>query len=168
AIALGTGFMAGTFVFTSSLTHSLDSLFAQAATGTDVIVQHTAPTGANVGAGSGGDKPIPAAILARIRSLPRVAAASGVVTGRAVVLGKNGKPLPTHVGAALSWPLGAPFQAIFTRRSGRPPTGPGQVMIDRNSAREGKFAVGDRIEITVGGQAMPFTVTGITGYGTAT
>jgi len=168
AIALGTGFMAGTFVFTSSLTHSLDSLFAQAATGTDVIVQHTAPPGANVGAGSGGSKPIPAAILARIRSLPGVAAASGVVTGRAVVLGKNGKPLPTHFGVALSWPLGAPFQAIFTRRSGRPPTGPGQVMIDRNSAREGKFAVGDRIEITVGGQAMPFTVTGITGYGTAT
>src|SRR5215469_13300646 len=168
AIMLGTGFMAGTFVFTSSLNHSLDSLFAQAATGTDVIVQHTSPSGASVGAGSGGSKPIPAAILAKIRSLPGVAVASGVVTGRAVVLGRDGKALPTQFGVALSWPEGTPFQAIFTHRSGRPPGGPGQVMIDRNSARAGKFAVGDRIEITVGGQAMPFTVTGISGYGTAT
>ena len=168
AIALGTGFMAGTLVFTSSLTHSLDSLFAQAATGTDVIVQHAAPRGAGVGAGSGGSRLIPAVILARIRSLPGVSAAAGVVTGRAVVLGSNGKALPTQFGVALSWPAGAPFQAIFTNRSGRPPAGPGQVMIDRNSAREGHFAVGDRVEITVGGQAMPFTVTGITGYGSAT
>src|SRR5215469_17020471 len=168
AIMLGTGFMAGTFVFTSSLNHSLDSLFAQAATGTDVIVQHTSPSGASVGAGSGGSKPIPAAILAKIRSLPGVAVASGVVTGRAVVLGRDGKALPTQFGVALSWPEGTPFQAIFTHRSGRPPGGPGQVMIDRNSARAGKFEVGDRIEITVGGQAMPFTVSGISGYGTAT
>ncbi len=36
AIALGTGFMAGSFVFTATLTHSLDSLFAESATGTDV------------------------------------------------------------------------------------------------------------------------------------
>jgi putative ABC transport system permease protein len=167
AIALGTGLMAGTFVFTSSLTHSLDSLFAQAATGTDVIVQHTTPRGANVGAGSGASKPIPAATLAKIRALPGVAAASGVVTGRATLLGSDGKPLPAQFAVALSWPDGAPFQAIFTGRSGRPPAGQGQVMIDRNSAREGHFAVGDRIKITVGGQAMPFTVTGITGYGTA-
>jgi len=167
AIALGTGFMAGTFVFTSTLTHSLDSLFAQAATGTDVIVQHTAPQGASVGAGSGGSKPIPVAILARIHALPGVKAASGVVTGRAVLFGSNGKPLPNQFAVALSWPHGAPFQAIFTRRSGRPPTGPGQVMIDRHSAQEGHYVVGDRIEITVGGRAMRFTVTGITGYGSA-
>ena len=33
AVALGTGFMCGSFVFTASLTHSLDSLFAQAQRG---------------------------------------------------------------------------------------------------------------------------------------
>ena len=50
AIALSTGFMAGSFVFTATLTHSLDSLFAQAATGIDVVVQHNAPAGASLGA----------------------------------------------------------------------------------------------------------------------
>ena len=38
AIALGVGFMSGSFVFTSTLTHSLDSLISQAGMGTDVVV----------------------------------------------------------------------------------------------------------------------------------
>ena len=36
AIALGVAFMSGSFVFSSTLSSSLDSLFAQASTGTDV------------------------------------------------------------------------------------------------------------------------------------
>jgi putative ABC transport system permease protein len=167
AIALGTGFMAGSFVFTATLTHSLDSLFTQAATGTDVIVQHATPAGAGIGAGSGATRPLPAAIAAAIRRLPAVAAADGVVSGRAELLGSNGKQLSTQFGVALSWPPDVPFQTMFTRRAGRPPAAPGQVMIDRSSARKGHFAVGDRIEIAIGGQARPFTITGITGYGAA-
>jgi len=167
AIALGTGFMAGSFVFTATLTHSLDSLFAESATGTDVVVQHTAPTGAGLGAGSGGTRPVPAAIASVIRGLPGVAAADGVISARAVLLGKNGKPLPSQFSVALSWPPDPPFQGMFTGRAGRPPAGPGQVMIDRGSARQGHFTVGDRIEIAIAGQARPFTVAGITGYGSA-
>jgi putative ABC transport system permease protein len=167
AIALGTGFMAGSFVFTATLTHSLDALFTQAATGTDVIVQHVTPAGAGLGAGSGTARPVPAAIATSLRRLPGVAAADGVVSGRAVLLGRDGRPLPGQFGVALSWPAAAPFQAIFTGRSGTPPTGPGQIMIDRASAREGDYAPGDRIEVAIGGQAMPFTVSGITGYGSA-
>ena len=40
-------------------------------------------------------------------------------------------------------------------------------MIDRDSARAGHFAVGDRIEVAIGGKAAPFTISGITGYGSA-
>ena len=167
AIALGTGFMAGSFVFTATLTHSLNALFAESATGTDVIVQHAAPRGSSIGPGGGGSRPLPAAVAAAIRRLPAVSAADGVVSGRAVLLGSGGKPLPGEFGVALSWPADAPFQAIFTRRSGRPPSGPGQVMVDRASADRGHFSVGDRINIAISGQAMPFTITGITGYGPA-
>jgi putative ABC transport system permease protein len=167
AIALGTGFMAGSFVFTATLSHSLDSLFAESATGTDVVVQHTVPPGSGVGAGSGGSRPLPATIAAAVRGLPGVAAADGVISARAVLLGRDGRPLPSQFSVALSWPPDPPFEAIFTRRSGSPPAGPGQVMIDRASARQGHFAVGDRIEVAIGGQARPFTVAGITGYGSA-
>jgi putative ABC transport system permease protein len=165
AIALGTGFMAGSFVFTATLTHSLDALFAESATGTDVIVQHAAPGDSSFGPGSGGSRPIPSGIAASIRGLTATAAADGVVSGRAVLLDRGGEPLPGQFGVALSWPADAPFQAVFTHRSGLPPAGPGQVMIDRASARRGHYAVGDRIEIAIDGQARPFTITGITGYG---
>src|SRR5215472_15744840 len=167
AIALGTGFMAGSFVFTATLTRSLDSLFAQSATGTDVIVRHATPPGANFGAGSGSARPVQASTEPAIRGVAGVAAADGVVSGRAVLLGRDGKPLPGQFAVALSWPRDRPFQAIYTRRSGRPPAAPGEVMIDRGSARRGHFGVGDRIEVAIGGQARPFTITGITGYGSA-
>jgi putative ABC transport system permease protein len=68
---------------------------------------------------------------------------------------------------ALSWPTDAPFQAAFTRRAGQPPAGPAQVMIDRASAQRGHFTVGQTIGIAIAGHAAGFTITGITGYGTA-
>jgi putative ABC transport system permease protein len=166
-IMLGTGFMAGSFVFTATLTQSLNALFAESAAGTDVIIRHAAPAGGSFAAGSGGSKPIPAAIATAIRRLPAVAAVDGVVSGRAVLLGRDRKPLPGAFGVALSWPANAPFQAIFTKRSGAPPAGPGQVMIDRASAIRGSYAIGDVIEIAISGQARQFTITGITGYGSA-
>ena len=167
AVALGTGLMAGSFVFTATLTHSLDSLFAQGTAGTDVEVRHVSPAGAVQGAGSAAARPVPASVLAAVRALPDVSAADGTVSGRAVLLGRNGRPLPAPFVAALSWPSHAPFQAVFTGRQGRPPAGPGQVMIDRGSARTGHFAVGDHIQVAVGGHALPFTISGITGYGGA-
>ena len=166
-IVLGTGFMAGSFVFTATLTHSLDSLLAQSTSGTDVIVQHTTPSGARFGAGSGSARPVPAGILAGIRRVPGVSAADGTVSGRAVLLGRDGKQIPSPFSVALSWPSDGPFQDIYTRRAGKPPAGPGLVMIDRASARQGHFAPGDRIEIGIGGQALAFTVSGVTGYGSA-
>src|SRR6516165_12077223 len=164
AVALGTGLMAGSFVFTATLTRSLDSLFAQATAGTDVQVRHVSPPGAVQGAGSATAQPVPASVLPAVRALPDVSAADGTVSGRAVLLGRDGKPLPAPFVAALSWPSHAPFQAVFTGRQGRPPAGPGQVMIDRGSARAGHFTVGDHIEVAIGGHALPFTISGITGY----
>src|SRR6516165_11446321 len=167
AVALGTGLMCGSFVFTASLTHSLDALFGQASAGTDVEVRHVSPAGALQGAGSAAAQPVPASVLAPIRALPDVAAADGTVSGRAVLLGRDGKPLPGKFVVALSWPADAPFHAVFTGRQGRPPAGLGQVMIDRGSARAGHFTVGDHIEVAIGGHALPFTISGITGYGGA-
>jgi putative ABC transport system permease protein len=164
AVALGTGLMCGSFVFTASLTRSLDALFAQASTGTDVEVRHVSPAGALQGAGSAAAQPVPASLLAPVRALPDVAAADGTVSGRAVLLGRNGQPLPGKFVVALSWPADAPFHAVFTGRQGRPPAGPGQVMIDRGSAQAGHFTVGDHIEVAIGGHALPFTISGITGY----
>ena len=165
AIALGVAFMAGSFTFSATLTRSLDSLFSQASTGTDVQVTHVSPGGSTI-TGSPA-QPLPASVLATVRRVPGVAAADGEISGQALLLGRDGKPLPGSFGVALSWPADAPFQATFTHRTGQPPVGPGQVMIDRASARRGHFTVGQTIGIAIAGHAIPFAVTGITGYGSA-
>ncbi|HEV3288841.1 MAG TPA: ABC transporter permease, partial [Streptosporangiaceae bacterium] len=165
AIALGVAFMAGSFAFGATLTHSLDTLFTQASTGTDVQVTHVSPGGSAI---TGSPvRPLPASVLATVRSVPGVATADGQVTGQAVLLGRDGKPLPGSFGVALSWPADTPFQATFAGRAGQPPAGPGQVMIDRASARRGHYAVGQAIGIAIDGHALTFTITGITGYGSA-
>ena len=163
AIALGVAFMSGSLVFSATLTRSLDSLFTQASTGTDVEVTHTTPGGSTI-TGSPA-QPVPASVLATVRHVPGVAAADGQISAKAVLLGRDGKPLGAPFGVALSWPADSPFQATFSGRTGQPPAGPGQVMIDRASARRGHFAVGDAIGIEIAGRAVSFTVTGITGYG---
>jgi putative ABC transport system permease protein len=165
AIALGVAFVSASFVFSSTLTSSLDSLFAQASTGTDVQVTHTMPSGSTI-TGSPA-QPVPAAILTTIRGVPGVANADGQISDQAVLLGRDGKPLPGSFGVALSLPADTPFQATFSNRTGQPPAGPGQVMIDRGSARKGHYAVGDTIGIAIAGHAASFTITGITGYGSA-
>jgi putative ABC transport system permease protein len=165
AIALGVAFMSGSFVFSATLKHSLDTLFAQASTGTDVEVLHSSPARAAV-TGSAA-QPVPAPVLSRVRQVPGVAAADGQISARAVLLDRAGKPLPARFSIALSWPADAPFQATFTSRSGLAPAGAGQVMIDRASAKAGHYAVGDRIEVAIGGRAAPFTISGITGYASA-
>jgi putative ABC transport system permease protein len=165
AIALGVAFMSGSFVFSATLTRGLDSLFAQASQGTDVEVRHSSPGGSTI-TGSPA-QPLPASVLATVRRVPGVAAADGEISARAVLLGRDGKPLPGSFGVALSWPPDAAFQAAFSRRTGQPPAGPGQVMIDRGSARRGHFRTGETIGIAVAGHAVPFTISGITGYGSA-
>jgi len=110
---------------------------------------------------------VQASIANRIRLVPGVAAADGVVSGRATLLGRNGSALKAPFGVALSWPADTAFQSVFTRLSGSPPAGPGQVMIDRASAQAGHFRVGDRIEVSISGQSLPFTVSGVAGYGSA-
>jgi putative ABC transport system permease protein len=165
AIALGVAFMSGSFVFSSTLTRSLDSLFTQASAGTDVQVTHTTPGGSTI-TGSGA-QPVPAGLLNDIKKVNGVAAADGEVTGQVTLLGRDGKALPGSFGVALSWPTDIPFQATFENRTGQPPAGPGQVMIDRQSARRGHYNIGDTIGIAVAGHAERFTVTGLTGYGNA-
>jgi len=165
AIALGVAFMSGSFVFSATLTHSLDSLFAQASNGTDVEVMHSSPGGSTI-TGSAA-QPVPASLLARVQRVPGVAAADGQISDQAVLLGRDGKALPGSFGVALSWPSDTAFQTSFTHRTGQPPADPSQVMIDQASARRGHFTVGETIGIAIAGHAVPFTITGITGYGSA-
>src|SRR3954447_26294357 len=87
AVVLGVMFVSGAFVLTDTLGRSFDSLFASVYAGTDVSVTATPPL-----PGGHLDQPtdVPADLVAKVRSVPGVAKATGVAQADgARVIGKN-------------------------------------------------------------------------------
>src|SRR5262245_28587554 len=153
AVALGVAFMAGTFILTATIRHGVDSLFAAASAGTDVIVRPAAATTTSTSARPGGRAVVPASLVGRVRSVAGVALADGVVKDRAGIVGRNGKILGGRVGVAVSWPADPALATGYPLRRGRPPAGPGEVAIDAASAQRQGLHVGDRVRVVIHGAA---------------
>jgi len=87
AVALGVMLIAGTYVFTDTINRSFDRIFTVSYAPVDVALT---PNGAI--ANAGGDlPPIDAAVLARVRGLPGVAAGQGSIFSQgATVIGSDG------------------------------------------------------------------------------
>src|SRR4029077_6203990 len=93
SIVLGVGFVAGTFVFTDTISSVFDHLFTQTTSGTDAVVRAKLPFKVSVqGGGPRQDRaPVPDSLVGLVRSTPGVADAQGSVQGTALVVGKDGK-----------------------------------------------------------------------------
>jgi putative ABC transport system permease protein len=164
AIALGVAFMSGTFTFTATLQHDLDSLFRTVNASTDVIVQHTAATGAT-GGGSGARPTIPAGLLDGIRATPGVAAAEGVVLDQAQLITVDGQLAGAGPGFATTWRADAALASAYPLHAGHAPAVPGEVAIDQSSATTYGYHVGDPVGVVVHGRVTPCRVAGIVGFG---
>jgi putative ABC transport system permease protein len=173
AIALGVGFMAGTFILTATISHGIDNLFASASAGTDVIVRPVAASNGGGGAGGPGDSQalarpaVPASLVSQVRQVAGVAAADGATSDRAGIAGGDGKLLGGRAGLAIGYPPDAALAAAYPVRQGRAPAGPTQVAVDAATAAQQGYHVGDRIRVVAGGRARPFTISGIIGFGQA-
>jgi putative ABC transport system permease protein len=162
AIVLGVGMVTGTFVLTDSARAAADAAYAEPDHRVSVVVR-----GARAGEGEilsditgelFGD-PMPAAVVGAAARVPGVAAAVGVITGDAQLIGRDG-----HVAGGGRAPLGRSIDPSFARglRAGRVPSRPGEVVIDQRTAREQRFGVGDRVRVIVsGGEPRAVTVVGI-------
>jgi putative ABC transport system permease protein len=164
-IAIGVAFVAGTFILTDSLQRAL-GIPAVAA---QVVVQ---PAGAGGGKDSGPatSAALPASLVARIRAVPGVSAAEGLVTAEKVtIIGKDGRQI-THRRAPnelRSFPASQALAAQYTLRSGRPPRRPGDAVLDAATARQLGYRIGDSIGVETPYGVQTLTVTGITGFGGA-
>src|SRR5689334_22493250 len=74
AIALGVTLIAGTYIFTDTITKSFDNIFTQSYKGTDVALSPN-----NDLSGDEDPPPIPASVLDRVKAVPGVAVAEGSV-----------------------------------------------------------------------------------------
>jgi putative ABC transport system permease protein len=167
AIALGVGFMAGTFILTATIGHGIDKLFASASAGTDVIVRPAAG-----GSGIGGGRPlahpsVPARLVGQVRAIAGVAAAEGATSDRAGIVGPDGKVIGGRSGLAVSHPSDPALASSYPLRQGRPPAGPTEVAVDAATAAKQRLHIGDHLRVVAGGAARPFTISGIIGFGQA-
>src|SRR5207247_10567073 len=131
-------------------------LFKQAASGSDVIVRATSafqPSQAGPGGGGGEQRdPIPQDLVATVAGVPGGRSAAGGVTGYAQMVDpKTGDAIggvgPPTFGA--NWNQTA--NAALELRSGDPPTGPDQVVVDAATAKKYRLSEGQTNRVLIKG-----------------
>ena len=158
AIVLGVSLVAGTFVLIDTWRAAAGEAAHRPPRGVDVVV----------GAAQHGEEavpvpfrgPVPAALVDRLTRVDGVAATTGVVLGRAQVLGRDGHPVAGRE------PVARTVDPSFagSLRAGRVPGGPAEVVIDPATAAALNIRVGQRVRVVVSGRAPePVTVVGLLG-----
>ncbi|MET0764595.1 MAG: ABC transporter permease [Blastococcus sp.] len=171
SISLGVAFVSGTFVLGDTMTATFDQHYEGLTEGTDVTVRgESAFTDTTT---LGQTKPFDEAVLGQVSDVDGVAAATGVVTGYALMLDKSGEPVQPGGAPTLgaNFPsaeeIDAGLTAGFTLRAGDAPAGPREVAVDAATAEKQGFAPGDPITILFADGPRDFTVSGIAGFGEA-
>src|SRR5256714_4898545 len=136
SVVLGVGFVAGTFVLTDTLAHTFDNLFAEVNSKTDGQIRSTQKLAPQDPAEP--DRgPVPAAVLDAVRKVPGVAEAQGNVSGRAAIIGKDGKIVGGHAPHFGCTPWGLGSVPPFRFNHGRGPKGANYGRLDARTARPG-------------------------------
>jgi putative ABC transport system permease protein len=169
AVILGVAFMAGTLVLTDTIGKTFDDLFADVYKDTDAVVRQEAAFGGVQGSADVRGR-IDESLVDTVRDVDGVADAEGSIQGYARLVDKEGEPIgdpqtgaPTYGGNWLESDELNPFTIV----AGAPPEAGDDVVIDKASADDAGFEVGDPITVLGLGEPRQMTVSGIATFGTA-
>src|SRR5206468_7378223 len=146
AIVLGVAMVSGTFVLTDTIKKGFDSISAASYKHTDVTISGKSAFASD--AGDSSSPGFPASLLAKVRTLPDVAAASGSVEGEAKLIDRNGKTIRGAPNAISVEPGRDQRFNPLTLVRGAWPSGPREIAIDESTANAKGFAVGDTIAVS--------------------
>ncbi|MFC9938688.1 ABC transporter permease [Nocardiopsis alba] len=161
AILLGVMFISGTMVFADTLKASYEESVMGSATGVDAIATPAEPEYVE------GEDPAEAVAfdeeqLERVRDLPEVASADGMLEGRAVLLDAEGRAVGFMPPAAVS--LGDASR--FSAKEGRLPEADDEIALATSTASSTGFEVGDTVTMLDADQEKrDFTLTGLVNFG---
>lgn len=164
AIILGTSFLSGTTIFSDTINNTFDRLFTDVFRDVDAYVRSANSVESEFGESR--HSPTQIGALETILKVPGVKAAVGDMQSYARVIGKDGKPLgkdqgpPTFGGIASSSSAG-----LWKVESGRLPVGPKEMMLDRETAENGKLVIGDTVRVNALSGTREFSLVGIANYG---
>ncbi|GAA4709478.1 ABC transporter permease [Nocardioides conyzicola] len=155
AIVLGVAFVAGSLIFSDTLSRSFTALFAS--TVGDVVVR---PEGGTTADGAPSTVTLPGSLVEQLKDVPGAARVDGNVSAFGVfVVSKSGKVVsgfgPPAIGG--NWsdaPAGHGLQGL-TIVQGHEPHGADEVVLDERTAERAGYVVGDKVDI------IPSTATAI-------
>jgi len=166
AVVLGVGFVVAAFVVTDTVRTAVQGLYTDINSGVDVSVRARSNLASGTSIGQADRDRIPDSLLGAVRGVDGVQAAEGNVTGYAQLLDKQGEAVTT---------TGAPFLGVSwgsvpellpaTLDAGRRPEGPDQVAIDRDTAQDYGFRVGDRTTVLLLGDRREVEIVGVFTFG---
>jgi putative ABC transport system permease protein len=164
AVVLGVAFMAGTMVLTDTIQHTFNGVLASANDGTDVIVRRA---GSIDGDFAESRQRVDATTVARVGQVEGVKAAVGSIQGFAQLVHADGTSkesdgLGSTIGA--NWITEKSINP-FTLASGHAPRAPGEAVIDKATADDEGWTLGDRITVMTKDGPAPLQVVGIATYG---
>jgi putative ABC transport system permease protein len=164
AIVLGVAFVAGTLMFSDTLSSSFKDLFRQ--TAPDVMVRPADAGAASAGGfTSAGTRTVGADVVTLIAAVPGVSRADGSMTNQGtLVVGKNGKVVSSGggtpgIGGNYNDGPAADGSPIVTITTGRAPTGPGELLIDDKTAATAGYRIGDTVRLVTSGSQPKATGT---------
>jgi len=143
AVLIGVSFLAGTLVMGDTLRASFDTMFGNAAAGTDAVVRSDSMI-TTPGNTQGTRQPLDTGILKTVEKAPGVAAAVPSVEGMGQIVGSEGEPVggqgpPTLAG---NW-ITDPGLNPYTLAEGRAPHRSGEAVLNRGTAKRGGLRIGD-------------------------
>ncbi|MGP4109876.1 ABC transporter permease [Streptomyces sp. 4N509B] len=160
AIVLSVAFVCGTLVFSDTLNATFDRFFST--TSSDVTVSRDTPEHAN---DTGVPATLPAAVADRLAEVDGVAAAHGVASLTGVtVAGADGGDVIEAQGPTIGTEWGPVAQRTMELAEGSEPSGPGEALLDADSAERSGYAVGDELEVTTSAGTFPVTLTGLAAF----
>jgi putative ABC transport system permease protein len=165
AVVLGTAFLAGTSIFSATLTRSFDNLFSDVFKNVNAYVRSAEVIETNFGQE---ERPrISVTLVDTVKQVPGVLDAAGDIQAFARVIGSDGKPIgsdgqgPPTFGSVISDYKGS----LWTITSGQLPTDSTEVALDEYTFDKGNFTLGDNTRIIAQSGSREFTIVGVASYG---
>lgn len=167
SVMIGVAFLAGSMVLIDTIRTTFDDLFADIYESVDVVVRSDESIDAAFGEIRG---TIDERVLSVVRGVDGVIAADADIQGYAQLVDTDGDPIgspgqgpPTF---GFGWTDVDELNPMVIVEGG-PPRAPNDVVIDRASADQGPFSVGDTVTVLLQGPPEQFRISGIATFGDA-
>jgi putative ABC transport system permease protein len=162
AIVLGVTMVSGTYVLTDSIDSAFDTIFTDIREGSDIVV--SGKSAFDLSDGSGASAPAFAeSVLGTVRDVDGVALAEGSVNSESTTLiGRDGKAVVKGGAPNLGFSISegnSPFNPLALEQGTWP--GPNEVVIDKATAADEKFKIGDTVGVQADGPVERLRVSGI-------